>query len=85
MSWRAEVGEKGARAWLWRDDVRICSVPSPLIDMLVGELNKTNAAPQAETPYFDAIQLSEARYYRHSKEPIGILARAILWANGEMP
>lgn len=33
---------------------------------------------------FDAVQLSEARFYRESKEPIGILARAILRANGEM-
>lgn len=35
-------------------------------------------------PTFDAVQLSEARYYRDSKEPIGILARAVLRANGEM-
>ena len=37
-----------------------------------------------KSPGFDAVQLSEARFYRDSKEPIGILARAVLRANGEM-
>lgn len=36
-------------------------------------------------PLFDAVQLSEARFYCASKDPIGILARAILRANGETP
>lgn len=42
-------------------------------------------ASRYATGMFDAVQLSEARFYRNSKEPIGILARAILRANGEMP
>lgn len=39
---------------------------------------------RSEKQAFDAVQLSKARFYRDSKEPIGILARAILRANGEM-
>ncbi len=49
-------------------------------------INGFNAAcaVSESAPMFDAVQLSEARFYRESKEPIGILARAILRANGEM-
>jgi hypothetical protein len=42
------------------------------------------SAQSEKAPMFDAVQLSEARYYRESRDPIGILARAILRANGEM-
>lgn len=52
-------------------------------DVLAEEIAK--ATPSATPmPMFDAVQLSEARYYRNSKDPLGILARAILRANGEM-